>query len=178
MNTWIALLRGLNVGGHKKLPMAEFRGLLGDLGFEDVATYIQSGNAVFRANSMPSKIAASIRSSLGAKFGFDADVFVQSLGDFQNAVGANPFPQAEDDPKSLHLFFLAELVESLVVEAMKIHATRGEEFELTAKVFYLYAPNGFGRSVLAAKLGRFIKTPMTGRNLRSCHKIIELAKSL
>ncbi len=108
----------------------------------------------------------------------DADVFVQSLVNFQEAVGANPFPQAEEAPKSLHLFFLAELVESLDVEAMKIHATRGEEFELTAKVFYLYAPNGFGRSVLAAKLGRFIKTPMTGRNLRSCHKIIELAKSL
>ncbi len=178
MNTWIALLRGVNVGGHKKLPMAEFRGLLGGLGFEDVASYIQSGNAVFRAHGTPSKIATSIRSSLGEKFGFDADVFLLSLGDFQDAVGANPFPQAEDDPKSLHLFFLAEPVESLDVEAMKIYATRGEEFELTAKVFYLYAPNGFGRSVLAAKLGRFIKTPMTGRNLRSCHKIIELAKSL
>ena len=178
MNTWITLLRGVNVGGHKKLPMAEFRGLLGDLGFENVTTYIQSGNAVFRAHGTPSKIAASIGSSLGEKFGFDAEVFVQSLGDFQDAVGANPFPQAEEAPKSLHLFFLAEPVESLDEEAMNNHATRGAAFELTDKVFYLYAPNGFGRSDLAAKLPRFIKTAMTGRNLRSCHKIIELAQAL
>ena len=178
MNTWIALLRGVNVGGHKLLPMAEFRGLLGDLGFENAATYIQSGNAVFRANGTRVKIAANIGASIREKFGFDVDVFVQSLDELRNAVGANPFSRAEDDPKSLHLFFLAEPVETLDVEAIKIHATRGEEFDCTDKVFYLYTPNGFGRSDLAAKLARFVKTSMTGRNLRSCHKIIELAQSL
>ncbi|MGR3341729.1 MAG: DUF1697 domain-containing protein [Paracoccaceae bacterium] len=178
MNTWIALLRGVNVGGHKNLPMAEFRGLLGDLGFEDAATYLQSGNAVFRANGTSSKIAANIAASAHEEFGYQVDVFVQSLGDLQDAVGANPFPQAEKHPKSLHLFFLAEPVDTLDVEAMKFHATRGEEFHCSDKVFYLYAPNGFGQSELAAKLGRFIKTSMTGRNLRTCHQIIELANAL
>ena len=178
MNAWIALLRGVNVGGYKKLPMADFRALLGDLGFDKVATYIQSGNAVFRANGTPPEIAAKISASVHDKFGYQVDVFVLSLDDLLNAVGANPFPQAQDNPKSLHLFFLAQPVKTPDVEAMKIHATRGEEFDWSDKVFYFYTPNGFGRSELAAKLGRFIKTSMTGRNLRSCHKIIELAKAL
>ena len=178
MNTLIALLRALNVGGHKKLPMAGFRAALSGLGYESVATYIQSGNAVFRAGEQPPEIAAAISGAVRETFGFDVDVIVQSLDDLRDAVAENPFAKAEGDPKSLHLFFLAEPVETPDLKAMEKYATKGEEFRFTNKVLYFYTPNGFGRSALAAKLGRFIKTPMTGRNLRSCHKIIELARSL
>ena len=178
MKTWIALLRAVNVGGHNKLPMAEFRALLGDLGFENVATYIQSGNAVFRAAERALEIADAIGASVRETFGFDVDVLVQSLEDLRAAVAANPFPQAEDAPKSLHLFFFSQPLESPDLKAMNRLAANGEEFLITKNVLYLHAPNGIGRSAQGANFGRFIKTPMTGRNLRSCHKSIELAQAV
>lgn len=178
MEVWIVLLRGVNVGGHRKLPMAEFRVALADLGFQDAATYIQSGNAVFRAKGTALQIAKQIGNKIQATFGFEVDVMVLPRRDMQRAVSENPFPQAEAVPTALHLFFGVTGGDGPDLKALKNAATSGEEFRMAGGVFYFYTPNGMGRSDLGGKLGRFFKTPITGRNLRSCHRIIALADTI
>ncbi len=178
MDTWITLLKGVNVGGNNKLPMADFRDMLADLGYRDVASYIQSGNGVFRADGTADNLSRAIIDGIEKTFGFRVDVFVMALRDLQNALDSNPFPQADADPKTLHLFFLADPAVDIDLTGMAEFATKGEEFKLIDGVFYFFTPNGFGKSVLAAKLGRFIKVSKTGRNLRSSQKIMELAQSI
>ncbi|MGR3291934.1 MAG: DUF1697 domain-containing protein [Paracoccaceae bacterium] len=175
---WIALLRAVNVGGTKKLPMADFRKLLGGVGYQDAATYIQSGNAVFRAAGTAVKISETIGALILKNFGFTAEVIVLTLQEFQAALTANPFAQAADDPKTLHLFFLSQPAVAVDQDGLQSLVVGREQFQQTDKVFYLYTPDGFGRSKFAAKMNRYFDGPITGRNLRSCRKIIELAQSL
>ena len=176
MQTWIALMRGVNVGGHRKLAMAALRETLTGLGLENVETYIQSGNAVFRTKGDAAALARQIAAAIEGDFGFAADVLVMPARDMADAIAANPFPQAEDAPTTLHLFFLMAPAVDFDAGAMQDAATMGEDFALDGRVFYFHAPNGMGRSDLGHKLGRFIGAPMTGRNLRSCHRILDLAR--
>ncbi|MEE9427867.1 MAG: DUF1697 domain-containing protein [Paracoccaceae bacterium] len=178
MDTWITLLKGVNVGGNNKLPMADFRDMLAGLGCRDVVSYIQSGNGVFRAEGTADEISRAIGDGIEKTFGFRVDVFVMPLSDLQNALDANPFPQAKADPKALHLFFLANAAVEFDLTGMAEVAKNDEEFKLINGVLYFFTPNGFGKSALAGKLARFIKTSMTGRNLRSGQKILELAQSI
>lgn len=178
MTIWIALLRGVNVGGHNKLPMADFRAMLTSLGFGDVATYIQSGTAVFSSDVPREKLGEDIAGGIEEYFDFRPNVILRTLPEFQAALDNNPFPHAGADPKSLHLFFLSEPAQDFDSDGLKEFATNAEKFHLTDRVFYLYTPNGFGRSKIAAKMDRFFEIPITGRNLRSCMKILELAAAI
>ena len=175
MTKWVALLRGVNVGGHNKLPMAGLRTMLEGLGYEDPKTYIQSGNAVFSSGEAVADISNSIRSGILLKFGFQPRVMVLDLASFNAAIRANPYPQASETPNFLHLFFFEKQPNDIDSSALSAWAKNGEEFALLNGVFYFFTPNGFGRSDLAAKLTSIIKEPMTGRNLHSCLKISELA---
>jgi uncharacterized protein (DUF1697 family) len=178
VNVWVALLRGVNVGGHKKLPMAEFREVLSALGLQNVATYIQSGNAVFRSSAKGADLAKLIGNAVSDSFGFEADVFVLSRENLRSAISKNPYPQAELDPKTLHLFFLQDAETPLNQHELQPFATNQEAVQQIGSVVYLQTPNGFGRSDLATRMPRIIKSPMTGRNLRSCQKIAELANAI
>ncbi len=178
MKIWVVLLRGVNVDGHKKLPTAAFRDLLTGLGYLDVATYIQSGNAVFRAAGTGAQISKKIQTAIQDQFGFEAEVIMLRGEQLQDAIAGNPYPQAADAPTTLHLFFLNEPPVAPDFEAMSAAATKADEFQFAGNVFYFHTPNGMGQSDLAGKLGRFIKSPMTGRNLRSCHKIADLVAAL
>jgi uncharacterized protein (DUF1697 family) len=162
MTVWIALLRGVNVGGDNKLPMADFRAMLGDIGLGSVATYIQSGTAVFSSDLHRENLGAVIASGIETNFGFRPDVILRTLPEFRAALDNNPFPQAAAEPKTLHLFFLSEPVPVFDATGLKAFATNGEEFHLAETVLYIYTPNGFGRSKIGEKLGRFFKTPITG----------------
>ena len=178
MNMWIALLRGVNVGGNKKLPMAEFRDMLTGLGFGDVATYIQSGNAVFSTDGDPATLAAMIEAAIAARCGFHSDTFVMPISRMTDALAANPYPQAHEDPKSLHLIFLAQADQDLDHAAMQALLLAGQEYDLRAGVLYLFSPDGLSKCPLADKLPLFIDGSMTARNLRSCLKITELAQAV
>ncbi len=175
MKTWIALLRGVNVGGNKKLPMADFRDMLTGLGFVDVASYIQSGNAVFRADGSGATLAGKIETALSRRFGFHSDTFVMPLSRLSDALSENPFKQAQDDPKSLHLIFLEQQQTDLDETGMRALLLPGQDFKLGQGVFYLYSPDGISKCPLADKLTKFINGSMTARNLRSAQKILELA---
>jgi uncharacterized protein (DUF1697 family) len=176
MTPWVVLLRGVNVGGAGKLPMAEFRGVLTGLGYQDVATYIQSGNAVFRAAGPAEAIARSVGEAIAAGFGFRPHVFVLSPTALEEARAANPF-RGEPDGAKVHFLFLDGALPDDALEGLAPHATKGERAELCGTTLYLHTPEGFGRSDYARRLGR-LKLAMTGRNARSVAAIADLARAL
>ena len=176
MMTWIVLLRGVNVGGRNRLPMAALRELLAEVGFENVRTYIQSGNIVVDSpDGDRGSVARSVRGAIEGRFGFAPHTFVLDVDAFDTAIAANPFCQSDEDPKAVHFFFLAEPDSTADLDGLRELATQGEEFVLTEGVFYLHTPNGFGRSRLVERLHRFIGAETTARNLRSVRAIRALA---
>jgi uncharacterized protein (DUF1697 family) len=175
MATWIALLRGVG-GGIRPLPMRDLTVALAGIGLKDVRTYIQSGNVVFSSAKAATRLASEIERCIEKKFGFHSKTFVLSVGDLQRAAAGNPFPQADQEPKTLHLFFLAKPAKSPQLDAMNELKTKSEQFVLTNKVFYFYAPEGIGISKLAAKAGRLLGVEMTARNWRTVRKLLELAQ--
>lgn len=172
---WIALLRGVG-GGIRPLPMRELAKALEGIGLKDVRTYIQSGNVIFNSAKQPARLAAEIERCIEKNFGFHSKTFVLSASDLQRAAKDNPFPQADAEPRTLHLFFLAQPAKAAKLDAMNELKTKSEQFVLTHKVFYFYTPEGFGVSKLAAKADRLLGVDTTARNWRTVGKLLELAK--
>lgn len=183
MATWIAFLRGINVGGSHELPMKQLAALLGEEGLSDVATYIQSGNVVFRcAGRTDGTTAAALEKRIGAaisrQHGFEPRVLVLGAAELSRAAAANPFPRADDDPTMLHLFFLAQKPSAPALDALHALRTGHEAFELIDKVFYLYTPDGFGRSKLAERAEKHLGVAATARNWRTVGKMLDMARRL
>ncbi len=177
MATWIALFRGINVGGRNILPMNELTSLLLEQGCEDVRTYIQSGNVVLRSSIEEKQdLANRIATAVEKRCGFQVQILLLSNGEFQQAIDENPFPAAIDDPKTLHCFFLAELPDAPDLTALTDLKLADEEFVLTGRMFYLHAPKGIGRSKLAQRAERLLGVPATARNWRTVCKIAEMAQ--
>jgi len=176
VGTYIALLRGINVGGKNSLPMQDLREILERLGAVDVRTYIQSGNVVFRhdlrfAAELAGKIGAAIRES----HGFEPRVLVLEAAELERAMADNPFPEAEAEPKSLHFFFLAAAAEEPAFGRLEQLQGSTERFRLRDRVFYLHAPDGIGRSKLAAGVEKSLGVAATGRNFRTVTMLTEMA---
>jgi len=178
MKTWIALFRGINVGGNKMLPMKRLAALLEKAGCRNVKTYIQSGNVVFRSPMADaSRMAARIRAAVSADCGFEPRVLMLDRNELQRAMAANPFPKATVNPKSLHLFFLAEKPKGPDIEALNGIKAESEAFVLDGKIFYLHTPEGFGTSKLAERAERYLGVEATARNWRTVTAVFEMAKS-
>ncbi|MCI2398766.1 DUF1697 domain-containing protein [Aliiroseovarius subalbicans] len=177
MQTWCLLLRGVNVGGHGRLPMADLRTLLAGLGAKDVATYIQSGNAVFRGAVDPVAFTAAVRDGIEAAQGFRPAAFLLP-GDRVRAIrDAFPFPEAFAAPKTGHVWFLTGAVKSDLA-ALEALATADEQFALIDGAFCLHAPDGIGRSKLAARVEALLGVPATARNLNTLGKLCDLLEGL
>lgn len=177
MKTYIALFRGINVGGKGILPMKELVAILGDLGSSSVKTYIQSGNAVFRHKTAgASKLAKDIRAAVKTRRGFEPHVILLSLADMEEAIASNPFPNGESDPKRLHLYFMDSRPKSPDLTTLESVKSSKERFHLDGNVFYLHAPDGIGRSKLAARVEKSLGVPATARNWRTVCKIMDLAR--
>jgi len=176
MTTWIAFFRGINVGGRNILPMKELQGLLSEIGCVDVVTYIQSGNVVFRhKGGQASNLSKKIRQAVLDRFHFEPHVLLMSVKDLRSALLANPFPAAADNPKTLHLYFLYSAPTDADIDGLEKIKSISENFELIEQVFYLHAPDGIGRSKLAARAEKLLGVPATGRNWRTAQKVLELA---
>lgn len=175
MPTAILLLRGINVGGKNKLPMADLRAILGELGLDNVATYIQSGNAVARSTRKLAKsFAKKLSDAIEDAHGFAPDVLALTQAELEAAIDANPFPQATQDPKTLHVFFLEKPAAPARLEDVEALAAKSERFALTDAAFYLWAPDGIGRSKLAARVEKALGVRGTGRNWRTVLKLREM----
>ena len=150
--------------------------LLEVLGARNVRTYIQSGNAVFQsAEKNASRLSRQLVAEIKKRHGFEPLVLLLGLEAIETAIAKNPFPEAEADPSSLHLGFLASTPKNPDLETLKKLKKASERFHLGDNVFYLHAPEGVGRSKLAARTEKLLGVPMTDRNWRTVCKIRELA---
>ena len=179
MKTYIALLRGINVGGRNSLPMKALAALLEDLGCVNIKTYIQSGNVVFQsAKKSAAPLSEAISTAINERYNFKPHVLLLQAQDLNRAVAMNPFQDAESNPKSLHLGFLGALASNPDLKKLARFKADSEQFQLTGKVFYLHAPDGIGRSKLAANAEKSIGVAMTIRNWRTIGKIVEMVEEL
>lgn len=176
---WIALFRGINVGGNNKLPMVELRDMAEKLGFCSVTTYIQSGNLVLTAPlTIPAEdIEACLADAIVSRFGFRPVILMRSSADFTSALDDNPFVDQVTEGKQLHVFFYDGTADKWDEAAIRALAVDGEDAALRRGVVYLYAPNGIGRSKLAEKLPRFLPVRHSARNLNSVQAILALARA-
>jgi uncharacterized protein (DUF1697 family) len=176
MTTLIALLRGINVGGNNKLPMKELSALLTEMGLRDVQTYIQSGNVVFRCDLKDkATLAAKITAAIKAQHGFAPHILLLEAAELKKAMAGNPYPEAESEPKSLHLFFLDEVPQQPDLKALEAIKASSERFKLAGKVFYLHAPDGVGNSKLAARAEKLLGVAASARNWNTVCKLAEMA---
>ena len=171
MKTYIVLFRGINVGGKNILPMKELTTVLAENEYVDIKTYIQSGNVVLRSQKKPD---ATIRSLVQNNFGIKSEVFAIDESDFISAVKNNPYKSKEG--KTIHFYFCKSSPE-VNYEKLKALKSDSEEFSIKDKVFYLYAPDGIGRSKLVAKIETCLGVTSTGRNLNTVNKIKSMLKN-
>ncbi len=185
MPSHVALLRGINLGGHKKVAMAELRAVVAGLGHADVATYVQSGNVLFStAETDNAALAAALEEAVATQLGVRSAVLVLSRAELAQVAEANPY-QAEPNPRLVHVVFLAadpspEMTASLA-GLLDVVAAKGsrDTGRYLGRALYLHTPDGFGRSPLAALLVR-AGGPMsargagTARNWATVTKLLEL----
>lgn len=174
MEFWVALFRGINVGGRNRLPMKSLVAIFDQLGCTNVKTFIQSGNAVFQSPSLTEQaLERKIQAAVNQKHGFEPAIMLFPAELFVAAAVANPFPDAELEPKTLHLFFLGAQVTAVDDEKIEELKNATERYQIVDNVFYLHAPDGIGRSKLAAGVERCLGVPVTARNWRTVTKITE-----
>jgi uncharacterized protein (DUF1697 family) len=171
MTVYIILFRG--VGGATQLPTKPLREALTAAGFKDVATYINSGNAVLSSRKSAASVTVDIAEITKKEFGFDKAIHVVTREELAELIEKNPFTDAVAIPKFLHAAVLAEKPEKGKVEALRAFAKPGERIEVVGKVAYLHTPDGFGTSKLAVKFDKGIGVPNTARNWNT---VIALAK--
>ena len=172
VKTYVALLRGINVGGNNVLPMKDLIAMLEDTGARNVETYIQSGNAVFQSEEEDTSVLSGrIGAAIKKGHGFEPEVLVLESEELGWAVRSNPFPEAESEPKTLLVYFLASTPRHSNFGALRGIKSERERFVLKEGVFYLHAPDGIGRSKLAANAEKLLGVSMTGRNWRTVCKI-------
>lgn len=176
MARFIALLRAVNVGG-RKLPMAELRALCGELGWEEVETYIQSGNVVFRAPGKPAALEARLEKAISGRFGLDVPAIVRTSAQWSGYAAANPFAKAAgDEPNRLQLLVSKRPPADDAAERLMERAKAGESVKAAGGALWFHFPEGVGTSKLTpALIDKACGSPSTGRNWRTVLKLGEMA---
>ena len=178
MSIHIALLRGINVSGQKKIKMADLRAHLGELGFGHVRTYIQSGNILLESDKSAGEVEEMIGEKIREKYGFEVPVMVKSPADLKAAIDANPFKDdPEKDSKRFYLTFLAEEPAADRIAHLATYDFPPEEYLLEGKVVHFYSPDSYGRAKMNNNFfEQKLKVQATTRNWRSTLKLIEMAE--
>ena len=176
MTVYIILFRG--VGGATQLPTKPLREALTKAGFKDVATYINSGNAVLSSRKGAASVTAEIARIAKKEFGFDKAIHVVTREEWAELIENNPFPEAVAIPKFLHAAVLADGPEKGKVEALRAFAKGGERIEIVGKVAYLHTPESFGTSKLAEKFVNGIGVPNTARNWTTVVALARMADAI
>lgn len=175
MTTYLALLRGINLGARNKISMPELRRLFEDLGHQDVVTYVQSGNIVFQSRSPGAKIAPTIESAISDIFGLSVPVVLRTLSDVKRIAVRNPFITDDAVFTSLHVMFLAEKPARGVIDSLDHDRSPPDEFEVRGREIYVRYPNGAGRSKLTIDyFERKLGTTATARNWNTVTKVLKL----
>ena len=179
MKTWIILIRGINVGGNNIVPMKELKAHLSSAGFHNVRTYIQSGNIAFESEeTKQALICGDVQACIETHFGIAPKIIALTATRLAKIIKDNPFPDAVNEPKNLHISFLARPAKNANMEKIHTLKTDNERFALTDYAAYAHLPDGVWKSKLGAGLEKCLGVPATARNWRSAGKILELAKQV
>ncbi len=173
MTVMVALLRGVNVGGTGKVPMADLRRVVADAGYDDVRTYLNSGNVVLRApGDDGEQVAQTLQAACAQAFPSRPDVVVRTREELHAVVAANPFLDRDDDPTHHHVLFLAGTAAARVPD---VAVVAPEDLAASGRELYLHLPHGLGRSRLAARLSGAKDPRGTARNWRTVTALAALA---
>lgn len=176
----IALLRGVNVGGHKKVPMSELREVLSGIGCRSVATYIQSGNAVFSSDMMPEEAETAIEQAISSRFGFAVAVVVRTLAGWRAYETASVFAEAQTARPHLLLLGLPKRPPRPdAAEKLRVYAKAGEQIEIVDDGIWIDFATAIGSSKLTpAVIDRIVGSTVTARNWTTVQKLGEMARAL
>ncbi|MCC6412532.1 MAG: DUF1697 domain-containing protein [Saprospiraceae bacterium] len=176
MNTSIAMLRGINVSGQKKVVMTELKKLFEELGFLNVATYIQSGNVVFNSESTENELVATLEKAIEARFGFFVPVMVRSGEDMKKIAASHPFDGAAED--RIHVTFLEKEPEAERVEALSPDAFLPDAWVLKSREVYLHIPVSYGNTKLSNNFLEIkLKVKATTRNWKTVQVLAGMANA-
>lgn len=175
MKTYIVLLKGINVGGHKKVPMAELRELLSKSGFEDVQTYIQSGNVVLQSSEKKiQKIEETIKNAILDYFGFEVSVLAITRPDLKRIFDDCPF--SEEKKKTSYFMMLHDTPSNELIKVASEKVYEGEEYKIIMDCIYFYCASGYGNAKFNANFfERTLKTFATSRNYNTMVKLLSLS---
>ncbi len=173
MPTFIALLRGVNVAGYRMVSMADLRGLLGDLGFSNPRSVLQSGNLVFEAAGACGEIESRLEGEAAARLGLKTDFIVRDAAEWKRVIARNPFEQmAVDDPSHLVVMFLKQASAARAVEALRGAVVGRETIAGAGRHLYVTYPDGIGRSRLTGTMiEKALGTRGTARNWNTVLKL-------
>lgn len=171
MNKYIILLRGINVSGKNKIPMADLRDLLKNLAFQNIQTYIQSGNIILESEKSKSEVCKLIKDGIKTKFGFEVPVIVKTVSEFKKAIKRYPF--STDNPKIVAFVFLNGKTSKTQIEIKNI----GEDkYKIDDDIVYLICPSGFGKTKITNNvLEKKLEVIATTRNYKTTTKLLALA---
>jgi uncharacterized protein (DUF1697 family) len=172
---YVALLRGINVGGNNKLPMKDLASIFEKSECKNVVTYIQSGNVVFECSTNVAHLQNSVGAAIEKKFGFNPPLVLRQAADLENVLKKNPFLKAGAKEDELHVVFLSQEPTQEAIARLEQHRVPPDEFAVRGKEIYLRLPNGAGKSKLATapsqpKFG----VVATARNWRTVKKLFEM----
>jgi len=174
MTNYVAMLRGINVGGHAKVSMSDLRRVFDGLGYADVRTYIQSGNVVFRTPEKAASMAATIEAGLVEALGLAVRVVIRTGPQLAAAMACNPLDDGTRDAGRLHVTFLASAPTPAHTGALDASAQLPDEFRVVGREVYVHCPNGYGRTKLTnAYFERAFGVVATTRTVKT---VAELAR--
>ncbi len=176
MTRWIALLRGINVGGHNRIPMADLRALCATMDWQDVSTYIQSGNIVFSANGSIPTLEKALTDGIASRFGHRINVLVRPAAAWPLYLRINPFPEAsESEPDRVMLALSKRPLPPDAADHLNQYTTSGESIAQRTESLWIHYASGAAKSrVTPALLDRLAGSPVTTRNWRTVLKINDL----
>lgn len=174
METYIAILRGINVSGHKKINMNELKSLFAALDYKNVRTYIQSGNVIFECEPTdPRKLSEQIEQKILEKYSFDVPVLIRTYTQLVHVIRKNPFiGESGVSRDSLYVTFLADEPQSINIDKMAGLGYEPDRFIISGKEVYVFCPNGYGRTKLTNNFfENRLKVKATTRNWKTLQKL-------
>ncbi|HEU5396565.1 MAG TPA: DUF1697 domain-containing protein, partial [Verrucomicrobiae bacterium] len=175
----IAMLRGINVSGHKIIRMEQLRASFEDLGFRDVRTYVQSGNVVFDSGkNSTAGLSAKIEKKILTDYGFDVPVLLKTAEELERVIHDNPLAKAANlDESRLHITFLSDAAPKTAEKSLQALAASSERFHVNGREIYLYCPDGYGRTKLSnTAIEKKLGLGATTRNWKSVNALLALAQ--
>jgi uncharacterized protein (DUF1697 family) len=175
--TYVALMRGINVGGGRRITMNDLRNLFGELGHSDVSSYVQSGNIVFKADeSDPAALSGAIEERIATELGLDVAVLIRSAKEPKAITKHNPFTENEENPKALHVTFLEDAPAKSVVANLPDRTRGTDELKIVGREVFLWLPKGYADTKLQnAFFEKSLGTRATTRNWKTVLQLTDMS---